>query len=96
MSVWTHAEPFELSIPFPSVPAAAMGAPFVVAAEESLNRFEAPFVDEHTGAHYTVSFFLREPVLYHPAHLAKPSFTHVQTTRVVQGGTLSRGTGPHW
>ena len=55
----------------------AAGAPFVVASEESLNRFEAPFVDEHTGAHYTVSFFLREPVLYHPAHLAKPSFTHV-------------------
>ena len=55
----------------------AAGAPFVVASEESLNRFEAPFVDERTGAHYTVSFFVREPVLYHPAHLAKPSFTHV-------------------
>ncbi len=55
----------------------AMSAPFVVASEDSLNRFEAPFVDEHTNDRYTVSFFVREPVLYHPAHQAKPSFTHI-------------------
>jgi len=54
-----------------------MSVPFVVASEESLNRFEAPFVDEHTGARCTVSFFLREPVLYHPCHQAKATFTHI-------------------
>ena len=59
------------SVSGPAMATPAAGAQFVVASEESLNRFEAPFVDEHTGAHYTVSFFLREPVLYHPAHLAK-------------------------
>ncbi len=57
--------------------APATGAPFVVASEDTLNRFEALYVDEHTDDRCTVSFFVREPVLYHPAHQARPSFTHI-------------------
>ena len=54
-----------------------MAAAFGVALEQTLNRFEAAWVDVHTGAPHTVSFFLEEPVLYHPPHLAKPTLTHI-------------------
>ena len=51
--------------------------PFVVASEDKLNQFETVYVDEHTKARYTITFFLGEPVLYHPPHQAKASFTHI-------------------
>jgi hypothetical protein len=54
-----------------------MEAAFGVALEQTLNQFEAAWVDVHTGAPYTVSFNLEEPVLYHPPHLARPTLTHV-------------------
>ena len=54
-----------------------MEAAFGVTLEQTLNRFEAAFIDVHTGAPHTVSFFLEEPVLYHPPHLAKPILTHI-------------------
>ena len=50
--------------------------------EESLTRFEAPFADAKSGAIYTCTFHMGEPVLYHPPHKASPVATHVtQITR---------------
>ena len=50
--------------------------------EESLTRFEAPFADVKSGAIYTCTFHMGEPVLYHPPHKACPVATHVtQITR---------------
>ena len=49
----------------------------LVIIQESLNQFEAEFVDTHTCRRYTVTFWRGEPVLYHPPHLAKPVFTHI-------------------
>ena len=50
--------------------------------EESLTRFEAPFADVKSGAIYTTTFHMGEPVLYHPPHKASPVATHVtQITR---------------
>ena len=55
---------------------------FSFAVEETLNRFEAPLADVKSGAIYTQTFHLGEPVLYHPPHKAAPAATHVtQITR---------------
>ena len=45
--------------------------------QESLSSFEAPFADVKSGATYTQSFHLGEPVLYHPAHRATPVLAHI-------------------
>ena len=42
-----------------------------------MNQFEAPFVDEHTGSRYTLSFWRGEPIIYQPPHLHQPILTHV-------------------
>ena len=44
-------------------------------------QFEASFVHPHTGAKYTFSFRLGEPVLYHPSPLAKPVFSRIESIR---------------
>ena len=40
-------------------------------------QFETTFVDPYTRGRCTVTFWVGEPVLYHPGHLAKPVFTHI-------------------
>ena len=46
-------------------------------SQESLNSFETAFVDVKSGATYTQTFHLGEPVLYHPAHKATPVLSHI-------------------
>ena len=36
-------------------------------------------MDPYTRAKYTVTDWLGEPVLYHPPHIAKPVFTHIDS-----------------
>ena len=43
---------------------------------QASSQFEAKF-DDRAGGTYTITYFLGEPVLYHPGHLAKPVFTHI-------------------
>ena len=45
--------------------------------QESVNRFETEFVDEHSGQRFTVTFWRGEPVVYHPPHLPSAAFTHI-------------------
>ena len=45
--------------------------------QESVNRFETEFVDEHSGRRFTVTFWRGEPVVYHPPHLPSAAFTHI-------------------
>jgi len=45
--------------------------------QESLNCFEAPHLDINTCHIYTQTFFLGEPVVYHPGHLSSPVCTHI-------------------
>ena len=40
-------------------------------------QFETTFVDPYTKGRCTVTFWVGEPVLYHPPHLATPVFTHI-------------------
>ena len=44
---------------------------------QAASQFEAKF-DDRAGGTYTITYFLGEPVLYHPGHLAKPVFTHIE------------------
>ena len=55
----------------------------VQAGEAMLNKFEAPFMDVKSGSTFTVTFFLGEPVVFQPAHRAKPTLTHI--SRIGQG-----------
>ena len=41
------------------------------------SQFEAKF-DLRAGGSFTVTYLVGEPVLYHPGHLAKPVFTHIE------------------
>ena len=44
-----------------------------------MSQFEASFVDEHTQAQHTITFWRGEPIIYHAPHLAKQVLTHVDT-----------------
>ena len=46
---------------------------------QAASQFEAKF-DDRAGGTYTITYFLGEPVLYHPGHLTKPVFTHIELT----------------
>ena len=50
---------------------------FAVDRQESLNCFEASQLDIKTCHIYTQTFFLGEPVVYHPGHLSSPVCTHI-------------------
>ena len=45
--------------------------------QESLNQFEAPYVNVKSGRMSTISFFRGEPVLYHADHKSGRSFFFV-------------------
>ena len=51
------------------------------------SQFEAKF-DDRAGGTYTITYCLGEPVLYHPGHLAKPVFTHIE---LIAGGFFVAG-----
>ena len=71
--------------PLPSVSLLTMAAelppthprPCVVSQQEGLNQFEAAFADPVARTTMTRTFFLYEPVLYQPSHLAQPVLTHI-------------------
>ena len=46
-------------------------------SQESLNQFEAPYVNVKTGRMSTTTFFKREPVLYQAEHKSGRSFFFV-------------------
>ena len=48
-----------------------------VSHSEGINQFEAPFADPVNRTKLTRTFFLFEPVLYQPSHLAQPVLTHI-------------------
>ena len=48
-----------------------------VSHSEGVNQFEAPFVDPVNRTKMTRTFFLFEPVLYQPSHLAQAVLTHI-------------------
>ena len=48
-----------------------------VSQAEGINQFEAPFVDPVNRTKMTRTFFLFEPVLYQPSHLAQAVLTHI-------------------
>ena len=48
-----------------------------VSHSECINQFEAPFADPVNRTKMTRTFFLFEPVLYQPSHLAQPVLTHI-------------------
>ena len=50
---------------------------FVVAGEETLNKFDAPFVDRKWGQSQTTTFFLGEPVVYQAKNMSAPVLTHI-------------------
>ena len=51
--------------------------PCIVWQQESINQFEAPFADPVARTITTKTFFVYEPVLYQPSHLAQPVLTHI-------------------
>ena len=53
--------------------------PCVVSQQDALNQFEAPFADPVSRTKMTRTFFLYEPVLYQPSHLAQPILTHISS-----------------
>ena len=50
---------------------------FAVRAAETLNKFEASFVDYKSGVVFTTSFSLGEPVIYKCQTKAVPTLTHI-------------------